>query len=442
MQKFYWTNQSCGTNFKDPSRTGTGSEVGSWCGAQNVQSMHGVHPAQYGGQVTSVGRSPSTTPQLSSMWGEHESHNINQHRHSSRGKQNWNQRNKTWNQNTLRQAQCELERDLRREKRQSIQNIEFFKHNYENVYNKVGQDGFIETAVSEETKSHDSIRHTPRSCKNRKTPKPVFRSKSCDREGSLLDSYSILQAVAARAIPCVQPPCTASGRLSPTDSTAYQGTEPSKPAQNLADRMRGRLEYVNKKISMIRSRSAERLRGCTSAPRSEGKGEVWAPIEYSGPVLGQARAVVDCIPGPWERDALPFNKGDIIDIIAMNPGGLWRGRCGERVGNFKFVNVEILPAMGRRQSVRSVKRRPGNIKEVMKALEMEEHLPVFILNGYENLTLFKDLDEEELDYLGITDEKQRRKLLAMAKHLFPDGVRKSALSDEDDSESENKSSSS
>ena len=53
---------------------------------------------------------------------------------------------------------------------------------------------------------------------------------------------------------------------------------------------------------------------------------------------------------------------------------------------------------------------------------MEEHLPVFVLNGYEDLTLFKDLDDEELDYLGISDQKQREKLIAMAELLFPDNA--------------------
>ena len=37
--------------------------------------------------------------------------------------------------------------------------------------------------------------------------------------------------------------------------------EPLRPSQSLADRMRGRLDYVNKKMRIIRSRSAERLRG-------------------------------------------------------------------------------------------------------------------------------------------------------------------------------------
>ena len=118
----------------------------------------------------------------------------------------------------------------------------------------------------------------------------------------------------------------------------YLFQDPCSPAESLAHRLRGRLEYVNKKMSLIRSRSLERLRGCTSAVRSE----VIAvdktrtrPVEadtacvYSGPVLGQARAVVDCVPSPYDKDALPFSKDDMIDFIAMTAGGLWRGKCGQ-----------------------------------------------------------------------------------------------------------------
>ena len=41
--------------------------------------------------------------------------------------------------------------------------------------------------------------------------------------------------------------------------------------------------------------------------------------------------------------AFPFQRGDLIEIISMNPSGLWKGKCATRVGNFKFINVEILP---------------------------------------------------------------------------------------------------
>ena len=78
---------------------------------------------------------------------------------------------------------------------------------------------------------------------------------------------------------------------------------------------------------------------------------------------------------------------------------------------------------------------PANITEVVARLGMQQHLPVFVLNGYEDLTLFKDLDDDELDYLGITDENQREKLIEMANFLFPDEVASDdSFSDKDDDE--------
>ena len=71
-----------------------------------------------------------------------------------------------------------------------------------------------------------------------------------------------------------------------------------------------------------------------------------------------------------------------------------------------------------------IRGKPGNIEEVLKYLNMDEHLPVFILNGYENLSLQKDLDTEELDYLGISDKEQRYKLLTLAGLMFPREVNK------------------
>ena len=59
----------------------------------------------------------------------------------------------------------------------------------------------------------------------------------------------------------------------------------------------------------------------------------------------------------------------------------------------------------------SQSRPPGNITELMRQLDMAEHLPVFVLNGYEELENFHDLDETELDYLGITEPAQRAKIL-------------------------------
>ena len=204
------------------------------------------------------------------------------------------------------------------------------------------------------------------------------------------------------------------------------------PAESLAGRLRGRMDAVNNKMRQIRSRSVEKLKGGRKGGEcdvvrdigvsSDGQGDrLDALNECSGPFLGQARAVVDCVASPYDREALGFSKGDIIDIISMDQSGRWRGHCRGKVGHFKFVNVEILPPRrrSRSRSLRRLKHRPSNLKEVMRVLDMQDFTSVFVLNGYEDLTLFKDLDDEELDYLGISDEKQREKLIAMAELLFP-----------------------
>ena len=143
----------------------------------------------------------------------------------------------------------------------------------------------------------------------------------------------------------------------------------------------------------------------------------------------------------------------------MNQNGLWRGRCRDRVGQFKFINVELLPARRRkRSSSRSLRfelycrrtefyfflsrkmrrsKHPESISEVMKILDMTEYLPVFVLNGYEDLTLFKDLDEDELDYLGFSEAKQRQKLIDMANLLFPDEKQQNNLESSDDDDDNN-----
>ena len=216
--------------------------------------------------------------------------------------------------------------------------------------------------------------------------------------------------------------------------------------------MRGRMEYVNRKIKIIRSRSAERLRGYIrpeilsgeekrsqqtgshllhhphhrSHPHPHHQLHQYKP-EQSLPVLGQARALVSCSPSPYDQDILRYEAGDIIDIIQMNPNGLWRGRCGDKTGQFKFINVELVPQSRRRHRSRgrSLSKMSGSehcissIADVLRALDMSDYLPVFVLNGYEDLTLLKDLDEAELDYLGISNLHHRERLINMAGLIFP-----------------------
>ena len=160
---------------------------------------------------------------------------------------------------------------------------------------------------------------------------------------------------------------------------------------------------------MIRSLSTERLRGCTSK----------AP-EPTGPVIEQARPVVDYAPCYYERDAPMFTKDEVMNILTINASELWKDEYNHKMGGIDFFSEEILPMKSRRKSCGTDEVKPGSITEVLKALDMEDYLQVFVLNGYENLSLFKDLDDEELDYLGISDEEKRKGLLSMAQLLFPD----------------------
>ena len=172
--------------------------------------------------------------------------------------------NKTWNEN------------MKGKYRQSIQTADIFKHDYENVYDTAKPPSDVKTETKKDS------RQTPRSRKKSKHPGNVYRSKSCERVAGVIDRLSeklsmsgleaepapapptptpsLLHSKLARAIPCVdikvvlllkldtlhpcstyfasyifsvfhkqiyfQPGCVSSGgRVSPTESLAYEGVE-------------------------------------------------------------------------------------------------------------------------------------------------------------------------------------------------------------------------
>ncbi|KAG7160781.1 SAM and SH3 domain-containing protein 3-like [Homarus americanus] len=148
--------------------------------------------------------------------------------------------------------------------------------------------------------------------------------------------------------------------------------------------------------------------------RSSLSGEEAEP--YTGPFIGRARALVDCQPSPYDRDALKFKKGDVIDIIAKNPSGLWKGCVDGRVGHFKFILVEeeVERPARRSRAWRGTTPRRGRartLEELLTRLHLGHLIQVFVLNGYEDLDQFRDLEKADLDCLGITDPETCAKLL-------------------------------
>lgn len=53
----------------------------------------------------------------------------------------------------------------------------------------------------------------------------------------------------------------------------------------------------------------------------------------------------------------------------------------------------------------------------MNVTLVQEHIPVFILNGYEDLELFRELEAADLDYLRIHQPEDRAKILTAVQLL-------------------------
>ncbi|XP_033338981.1 uncharacterized protein LOC117227652 isoform X1 [Megalopta genalis] len=145
----------------------------------------------------------------------------------------------------------------------------------------------------------------------------------------------------------------------------------------------------------------------------------------TGPVLCRARALVDYTPSPYDKDALKFKKGDIIDVVQMNKSGLWKGILHNRIGHFKFINVEILndrvprrgEPEGRGKWGLRYRQKPGSVQELLQRMNLQEHIPVFVLNGYEDLELFREIEPADLDYLRIHQPEHRAKILTAVQLL-------------------------
>ncbi|XP_078001415.1 SAM and SH3 domain-containing protein 1-like isoform X2 [Glandiceps talaboti] len=149
---------------------------------------------------------------------------------------------------------------------------------------------------------------------------------------------------------------------------------------------------------------------------------------YTGPFCGKARVHTEFTPSPYDTDSLKLKKGDVIDIINMPPMGTWMGMLNSRVGTFKFIYVDVIdeeeeqkkkvrkPRMTRRRSSKKLPKA-HNVEGLLKKINLEEYISVFMLNGYETLDLFKEVEEEDLNALNITNVEHRIKLLTAAELL-------------------------
>ncbi|GAA6065730.1 SAM domain-containing protein SAMSN-1b isoform X1, partial [Tachysurus ichikawai] len=137
---------------------------------------------------------------------------------------------------------------------------------------------------------------------------------------------------------------------------------------------------------------------------------------------GKAKVHTDFLPSPYDTESLKLKVGDVIDVISKSPMGIWTGMLNGKVGSFKFIYVDVLaeePAPVHRMGIhrRSRRPRPKTLQEFLERLNLEEFVSSLLLNGYQTVEDLKDLKEQHLIELNVTNPEHRHKLLAAAEYL-------------------------
>ncbi|XP_042896263.1 SAM and SH3 domain-containing protein 1 isoform X1 [Parasteatoda tepidariorum] len=144
-------------------------------------------------------------------------------------------------------------------------------------------------------------------------------------------------------------------------------------------------------------------------------GEEVSLTECKG-ILGKARALVDCTPGPYDKEGLAFKKGDVIDILAKSSSGYWVGRFKKQIGLFKCNNVEEFQNGGKKEFQRNYSYEqtlasPTSLEELLEKLDLKMYMDNLVLNGYHHIDSLNGIKEQELLSIGIIKSEDRKKLL-------------------------------
>jgi len=138
-------------------------------------------------------------------------------------------------------------------------------------------------------------------------------------------------------------------------------------------------------------------------------------------IMSLAVAIRDFHPSPYDKEALSFRRGDRIQVIRMEPTGIWRGRCNGKEGNFKFVDVRTVKMIPQRPCqpsfVVSHISKSQSVSDLLSSMSLENLTPVFVLNGYDTVEDMEHICEGDLEYLGIQDGETKDLLMQTAHHL-------------------------
>ena len=131
----------------------------------------------------------------------------------------------------------------------------------------------------------------------------------------------------------------------------------------------------------------------------------------TGPYQGWARALVDYVPSPYDKVALPFRSGELIHLTGRGEGGMWWGECGGRRGAFKCVNVEVLNDFTKPKENRKQTKPSPSTRGLLASLGLSQFASRLELNGFDSLEKLKNISREDLEFLEIEDNDVQDKII-------------------------------
>ncbi|XP_034540076.1 SAM domain-containing protein SAMSN-1b [Notolabrus celidotus] len=135
---------------------------------------------------------------------------------------------------------------------------------------------------------------------------------------------------------------------------------------------------------------------------------------------GRARVHTDFVPSPYDTESLRLKVGDVIHIHAKPPMGIWTGMLNGKMGNFKFIYVDVLreesPDSCEETQTKSITQK-STIQEVLRRLSLEEYTSSLELHGYQTVDDLMRLREHHLTELNVTDPEHRHRLLTALNSL-------------------------
>ncbi|XP_069581997.1 SAM and SH3 domain-containing protein 1 isoform X3 [Ranitomeya imitator] len=211
-------------------------------------------------------------------------------------------------------------------------------------------------------------------------------------------------------------PCSPESPLPPTSTLEKPKLKAGGSVESLRSSLSGQSSMSGQTVSTTDSSASNR----ESVKSEDGDDE---ELPYRGPFCGRARVHTDFTPSPYDSDSLKLKKGDIIEIISKPPMGTWMGLLNNKVGTFKFIYVDVINEVEEKPKRPTRRRRKGrppkpkSVEELLDRINLKEHMPTFLFNGYEDLDTFKLLEEEDLDELNIQNPEHKAVLLTAIELL-------------------------